>query len=351
MQRSEFLNCLCDKLTCEDLRLQVTCLEKYLNLVKQTSEKRAEFQNNLFITLCETMINLDNEPIKISSELVDRFTSLLNTYDDLRFYFLKNAAKHLEKNDQHKKHIHKKRKYDSNSIAHWLKLISKLEPAKEENITLFMSLDSEQVPKKNSSVNDYKTYKKVFSEAWLQFLTLPMNQATYSLVLDILHDRIIPNLSEPVKLIDFLVDAYDSGGMISLQSLSGLFTLINEHNLNYPQFYEKFYTLFDRNLLHVSYISKFFKLADLFLRSTHLPNYLICAFIKRMGRLMLFSDPPGIIIILKLIFNLFKVHPGALILIHNPEAEGRIINEGTINLFMFKILLILKHWILVNRMP
>jgi len=38
-------------------------------------------------------------------------------------------------------------------------------------------------------------------------------------------------MTNPVRLIDFLTDAYNEGGAISLLALNGLFTLMNEHNL------------------------------------------------------------------------------------------------------------------------
>ena len=36
---------------------------------------------------------------------------------------------------------------------------------------------------------------------------------------------------------------------------------------DYPDFYKKLYALFDRNLMHVKYRSRFFRLVDLFLAS------------------------------------------------------------------------------------
>ena len=59
------------------------------------------------------------------------------------------------------------------------------------------------------------------------------------------------------------------GGYVSLLALNGLFTLIHEHNLDYPQFYIKLYALFDSNLWHSKYKSRFFRLAELFLSSTY----------------------------------------------------------------------------------
>ena len=37
-------------------------------------------------------------------------------------------------------------------------------------------------------------------------------------------------------------------------------------------------------MLHVKYRARFFHLSDLFLSSTHLPEYLVAAFVKRLAR-------------------------------------------------------------------
>ena len=66
-----------------------------------------------------------------------------------------------------------------------------------------------------------------------------------------------------------------------------MFTLISKYNLEYPEFYTKLYQLFTPELLHVKYRARFFHLANIFLSSTHLPAYLVAAFIKRLSRLCL----------------------------------------------------------------
>lgn len=39
-------------------------------------------------------------------------------------------------------------------------------------------------------------------------------------------------------------------------------------NRDYPDFYHKLYTLLDRNIMHVKYRSRFFRLLDIFLSSS-----------------------------------------------------------------------------------
>jgi U3 small nucleolar RNA-associated protein 19 len=325
--RDEFMLVLLSKLGDADLTLQTTSLEKFMNIVKQTSLKTDEFQNNFFKSLCHEIIS-----IKLSVTLMEMFVSLLNKHDDLRFYFFKNtcSTSAIKHSLQSNKIVKLK------GISQWLLIMSELNPATETPF-FFVESAMTQFGTKQNSINDFKFYKKMFSESWLAFLSLQMNFETYSRVLEKLHDDIIPNINEPVRLMDFLVEAYDAGGIISILALNGLFTLINDHNLDYPHFFDKFYALFDSNLMHAMYLERFFVLVEMFLKSTHLPNYMVCAFIKRMLRLSLNAPPGAICAMLPIVFNIFKVHPSAIILIHNTEIQS--LDSGTIK-YLLQIRLI-----------
>lgn len=74
-------------------------------------------------------------------------------------------------------------------------------------------------------------HKRGFTDCWLKLMKLPLSEEMYKKILLILHKRILPHLSEPKLLMDFLTDSYNVGGAVSLLALNGLFTLITEHNL------------------------------------------------------------------------------------------------------------------------
>uniref|UniRef100_A0A452QE23 Nucleolar complex associated 4 homolog n=1 Tax=Ursus americanus TaxID=9643 RepID=A0A452QE23_URSAM len=137
-------------------------------------------------------------------------------------------------------------------------------------------------------------------------------------VLVIMHDSILPHLAQPSLMIDFLTRAYDMGGAISLLALNGLFILIHQHNLEYPDFYRKLYGLLDPSVFHVKYRARFFHLADLFLSSSHLPAYLVAAFAKRLSRLALTAPPEALLMVLPFICNLLRRHPACRVLVHRP---------------------------------
>lgn len=76
-----------------------------------------------------------------------------------------------------------------------------------------------------------RIHRRGFSDCWLKLLKLPLSEEMYKKILLILHKRILPHMSEPKLLMDFLTDSYNVGGAVSLLALNGLFTLITEHNL------------------------------------------------------------------------------------------------------------------------
>lgn len=140
--------------------------------------------------------------------------------------------------------------------------------------------------------------------------------------LELMSQRIAPWFLNVELLMDFLTDSFNVGGSISLMALSGLFYLIREKNLDYPHFYLKLYSLLDPNLLHSKNRSRFFRLLDTFLASTHLPAALVASFIKRLSRLTLHAPPSGIVVVVPWIYNLLKRHPACSFMIHRKPNSG-----------------------------
>ena len=103
----------------------------------------------------------------------------------------------------------------------------------------------------------------------------------------------MPHLEKPLLLTDFLMESYAvgkliniiesmylkiiskhlifsciSGGSVSILALNGVFLLMQNHNLEYPDFYKKLYALLEPSVLFVKYRPRFFYLLDLFMTST-----------------------------------------------------------------------------------
>jgi len=162
--------------------------------------------------------------------------------------------------------------------------------------------------------------RRLFSSLWTEFLRSPLPPSIFKKSLVLLADQVMPFMTSPLALTDFLIKSYDMGGVVSILALNGIFILVHRYNLEYPHFYKKLYSLLtDGTIFGAKYRSRFFFLVDLFLTSTHIPAYLVCAFVKRLSRLALVAPPNGILIILTIIRNLLLKHTNAQILVHCPD--------------------------------
>lgn len=186
--------------------------------------------------------------------------------------------------------------------------------------------------KKGHELFSVSKHKKQAQEAWLALMRMNMVKDQRKRLLDIMSRVIAPWFTQPELLMDFLTDCYDTGGSMSLLALSGVFYLIQERNLDYPAFYAKLYSLLDADILHSKYRSRFFRLLDTFLSSSHLPAALVASFIKRLARLSLNAPPSAIVTIIPWMYNLFKKHPTCTFMMHRvprtAEEKEKLANEG-----------------------
>lgn len=186
------------------------------------------------------------------------------------------------------------------------------------------------------SMHGLAAQRQAFAAAWLSLL-LPASHVdasgatvvhggTFSLAethdtLVRLHAQILPHLPKPNMLHDFLVDCLDARGTTALLALNGLFTLIVSHNLDYPAFYTRLYALLDASVMHTKYRSRFMRMLDTFLGSSHLPVAIVASFLKRLSRLSLRATPAAIVEIVPFVWNLLKRHPSCMPMIHR-EWDG-----------------------------
>jgi U3 small nucleolar RNA-associated protein 19 len=175
-------------------------------------------------------------------------------------------------------------------------------------------------PKKDKSQKNQllsaNSHKRWAQDAWLAVLRSNLSEAQRKTLLKKMAHTIAPWFLRPELLMDFLTDSYNAGGSTALLALSGLFYLIQERNLDYPHFYTKLYSLLDEDLLHSKHRSRFFRLLDTFLASTHLPATLVASFIKRLSRLALNAPPSAIVAIVPFTYNLLKSHPTCTFMVH-----------------------------------
>lgn len=206
-------------------------------------------------------------------------------------------------------------KHSNTLVLNTIMILAAMEPIPEqqEESKIF-----HVVPPKKAKYDLYSStvHRRQAQRAWMALLRQDLSKSQRKIILELMSHRIAPWFLKVELLLDFLTDSFNVGGSTSLLSLSGLFYLIQHKNLDYPQFYQKLYSLLDSDLLHSKHRSRFFRLLDTFLASTHLPAALVASFVKRLARLSLFAPPSGIVIVVPWIYNLLKKHPSCTFMIH-----------------------------------
>lgn len=175
------------------------------------------------------------------------------------------------------------------------------------------------VPKKSFQFG-YPEVRKAINKTWSCVILWKHTAESLKQLLIILLEKVLVHLDKPILLTDFLMECLDMGGAIGLLALQGIFILIQQHNLTYPNIYEKLYSMFEPEIFHTKFKARLFYLADIFLSSSHLPEALVAAFAKRLARLALVAPPQDITIILYFIGNLILRHPGLKRLMFHPSA-------------------------------
>ncbi|KAI9203164.1 CBF/Mak21 family-domain-containing protein [Polychytrium aggregatum] len=369
-----FNTLLIGKLDHKEPAIQIAALSSLVKIIKHESENLSKnegcwcFYNQLYQRVVEALVNVHD----LNEHLLKNWVQLVDEYDDLRFYFYKNLTTYVTELNTHKQTSGAKRSRrtptsdQTRIMQNGFEILKTMQsvPIQEDDINSFLceapfesknpdkkdkpkkkkkapkirkptqsmldvdldfgldddiGLDDEEAEKDGTRTNPVQLlsqHKKVFGECWVALLRLPLTEEIYKRTLLIIHKKIIPNMNRPAHLIDFLTDSYNAGGAVSLLALNGLFTLIQEHGLDYPSFFPKLYALLDRNIMFAKHRSRFFRLLDLFLSSTHLPSYLVAAFIKRLARLALTAPPAGTVIIIPFIYNLLRRHPSTIQMIH-----------------------------------
>ncbi|KKY26451.1 putative ribosome biogenesis protein noc4 [Phaeomoniella chlamydospora] len=192
-------------------------------------------------------------------------------------------------------------------------------PKPVDELTNFFIESSAKSTKKGKPLITPSSLRRAASSAWLALLaSASLTTAHRKRLLGLLTSTILPWLTRPETLFDFLTASFDQGGSLSLLTLSGMYNLITTKNLDYPSFYPKLYSLLNPSLMHSKHRSRFFRHLQIFLSSTHLPATLVASFIKRLSRLSLHAPPAAIVAIVPYIYNLLKSHPQTTFMIHRP---------------------------------
>lgn len=310
--------------------LQLDLLDIILNFIRLESQRKSStsqvvfFPTQSYKSLTESILNSKNGEILFDGTtdnfIVLEFLDKFQKYWDLQFYFFNNLSEVLNEWKQEKS------EKDLQLIfANFLTVLRKgllfNEKTLEEEPLWIAPNKEGKLP---SSLYKHTFFKSQFQKSVIAMLSYPLLQEQYKLVLMILHKRIIPYMSQPQSLMDFLTDCYDLTDdlIVPILALNSLYELMKNYNLEYPDFYSKLYSLLTPELLYTKYRSRFFRLCDLFLSSTHLSANLVASFIKKLARISLAASASGVVIIIPFIYNLLKRHPTCMIMLHKEDTES-----------------------------
>ena len=124
--------------------------------------------------------------------------------------------------------------------------------------------------------------KKSYNSVWVEFLKMKKTSELQEEILSALNTDVIPHMTNPKLLIDYLVDSYDRGGVTSLLSLNSLFILITQYNLDYPSFYTKLYKMLTPDLYHCTYTARSMLLLSFLSTLSLSPSFFLSLLVSRM---------------------------------------------------------------------
>ncbi|KAF2723075.1 nucleolar complex protein 4 [Polychaeton citri CBS 116435] len=307
-----------------DGTMESTALTLLMRIVKSEvlqGGKKAETawrnQSSVFRITVEAIMS-QKEAELARSEFVDNF---VEEFDDVRFYtFL--AVKEILAGQIGSEEV------VENYVEGAINLLAAFEgiPTKQDELQDWYGGERSDSSHQLLSLS---AHRKLAQEAWLAVFRAPLSQAQRKRLLSIATRQILPWFPNRLEhLADFLTSSFSAGGSSSLLALSGIFHLMTNRNLDYPDFYTKLYSLLDEQVLHSKHRSRFFRHMSLFLSSSHLPATLVASFIKRLARLALQAPPGAIVYIIPWTYNILRSHPTCTFMIHRPYHPAHLVHAA-----------------------
>ncbi|KAB0793602.1 hypothetical protein PPYR_13222 [Photinus pyralis] len=301
---NKILNC------CESspTKIQIQGLTTAMNLINYEAKYPLEAKlnlrnyiplNKLKAVLMKLLTSKEN-----TSHLIQKYEEYL-VYDDVLFFTWKILPSLTAKANPNEFYM-----------LNYLQLMEKMQVKRNDDPKAMCWIDGDE--KLTFHFDQVKT-KRYLNKIWNCLMLWQHTPATHKQLLIVLLERVLPHLEKPLLMTDFLMDSLDVGGPVSLLALQGMFTMIQVHNLEYPNIFAKLYSMFEPEIFHTKFKARLFYLSDLFLSSSHLPGAMVAAFAKRLARLALIAPSEDIIIICMFIGNLIIRHPNLKSLLNRPN--------------------------------
>ncbi|KAF2209324.1 hypothetical protein CERZMDRAFT_61439 [Cercospora zeae-maydis SCOH1-5] len=311
----EYVSHLCSWIGSPDATTESTALTLLMRIVKEEASggsrsaaqswrnERASFQSMVRALLRE------REAEGARQQFVEKY---VEEYDDVRFYTFVAVKQYLSE------------AAGASDVGNAIELLSQIEgvPDADEELEHWYG----DAPEDKSPLLSLNGHRKSAREAWLSIFRTPLSVKQRKSILSITAAQLLPWFTNHIELLaDFLTDSFQQGGATSLLALSGIFHLMTVKNLDYPDFYKNLYSLLDEDVLHSKHRSRFFRLLETFMGSTHLPAAMVASFVKRLARLALQAPPGAIVWIVPWVYNQVKQHPSCAFMLHRPFHPGHAI--------------------------
>ncbi|WPG97839.1 Hypothetical protein R9X50_00062000 [Acrodontium crateriforme] len=315
---SDYVKLLISWFGSPDAAQESTALTLLMRIVKEeTSQgsKRSEqawrTPNATFSALMVGLLEADDAEAG-RQEFVEKY---VEEHDDVRFYALLALKQYFTCNGPQ----------SESRVGNALEMLAGVEgiPDSEDQLEDWYGEPPSGESRQLVSLN---VHRKMGQEAWLSIFRSPLSRDHRKTILSIMSSNVLPWFTTRIELLtDFLTDSFNEGGSLSLLALSGIFHLMAEKNLDYPDFYTKLYSLLDQDILHSKHRSRFFRLLDTFMGSSHLPAAMVASFIKRLARLALQAPPGAIVWIVPWTYNMIKRHPACGFMLHRTFHPAHLI--------------------------
>ena len=196
--------------------------------------------------------------------------------------------------------------------------------------------------KKTKLITWQQSYKHRFAlqQAWLSTLRLPdIPTRTQKHVLQHLSTYVLGICPSPLRFAEYFTRSFQAGtnkatgasgssSLVSILALDGLFILMLDHQLEYPEFYSSLYQLLHPRILYTKQRARFLQLlSKSLMANSMLPAYVVASYCKKLCRLALSGPPSGGLFALALVSNLLRKHGECACLIHR---EGKRADVGLI---------------------
>ncbi|KRX12651.1 Phosphatidylinositol 4-kinase type 2-beta [Trichinella nelsoni] len=287
-------------------------MEKALSKLRDLLNSQLNDKRNV----SRTIVNVVNTTVRCKKGVSESFMSVfsrISCYEDVKYFFLVALRAEIMKGEHNEKFL-----------KNFFDLLKAIPAPKVENRELLFSYE-EAMSMHNEMC--YSATLHIFSQCWVNFIRNKLPPSLHCECLLWIDMHILAVVDCPLYFTDFVISSFAMGFPLNAAALGSLKHLILICNISYPKLYTAMYNLLQPEIFKLSFRLHFYSVLDTFMHSTHLPTYLVAAFIKKLSRLSLRAPLDSCIILLGLIRNWLIRHPTCQFLVNRQAEQLQIKND------------------------